>query len=106
MKTATCAGCARKWHTYAERHCGGCHRQFTGTRTFDMHHPLTDGRCSDPAAMIRRDGTPRLVPVKRHDGTVWAEWHPLGWLTPRPVTSTGGLRRRRRRGLGAGDGAA
>jgi hypothetical protein len=68
--------CGTRWHQAGNKtgHCGGCHRTFSGTRTFDAHQTLRDGKnvCADPAALLDKAGEARFrTYVDTEGATVW-----------------------------------
>jgi hypothetical protein len=71
----TCNGCDHRWTGL-----NACHRTFTGIRAFDIHR--TGGHCNDPAALIDRNGAPRLIPITRRHWTGWGRTNPHDQRTP------------------------
>jgi hypothetical protein len=55
-------GCGAQWVQVASRtaHCAGleCHRTFASEKAFQAHR--TEGKCLDPAMLLRKDGRPRF----------------------------------------------
>lgn len=56
------AACGQSWGGDRPKHCGSCHRTFSGLETFDIHrdHRGEHGRCLDPATIRDGNGDRRL----------------------------------------------
>lgn len=58
----TCGGCDNTWTGLSRTHCGACHITLNGIGLFDLHRSQESehGLCLDPAAIVGRDGQPRM----------------------------------------------
>lgn len=72
-----CLTCGREWIGFAECHCGGCCRHFTGLTAFDAHFG-PEGQCQDPPLVwpqtergSKRAGKPAFELKQRKHGPAW-----------------------------------
>jgi len=62
--------CGRRWTGLSQCHCTACHRHFSSLGPFDMHR--RDGRCNDPASLVRKDGSPSMTQTDGELGALWS----------------------------------
>lgn len=77
-------GCGRRWTSLTQAHCTVCHEHFATVGVSDAHQ--TDGRCTYPAEVTRKNGTPVYRLSREAEGDVWRSFQRRAFGDPDSVS--------------------